>query len=122
MKAEVLYKGSVIRTISNGETITLHCADKVLTGDVVVRVIADVKLISFTVEDTTYQAEEGMTWFEWVNSNYNTNGYYIVGSNIRISYSLAYEVSYDGVLVRSDESIIENRVYVLNYLGPGGNN
>lgn len=24
-----------------------------------------------------YQAEEGMTWGEWVNSSYNTNGFHI---------------------------------------------
>ena len=29
-------------------------------------------LITFTVEDVEYQAEEGMTWWEWVNSDYNT--------------------------------------------------
>ena len=32
-------------------------------------------LISFTIEGTSYQAEEGMTWAEWVESPYNTNGF-----------------------------------------------
>ena len=33
------------------------------------------ELISFTI-DRDYQAEEGMTWREWIESDYNTNGYY----------------------------------------------
>ena len=32
-------------------------------------------LISFTVAGTSYQAEEGMTWAEWVDSEYNVDGY-----------------------------------------------
>lgn len=33
--------------------------------------------ITFTIEGTEYQAVEGMTWEEWINSEYNTDGYYI---------------------------------------------
>lgn len=29
--------------------------------------------ISFTIGGTSYQAEEGMTWEDWVNSSYNTS-------------------------------------------------
>lgn len=29
-------------------------------------------LISFTIDGTSYQAEEGMTWAQWVDSSYNT--------------------------------------------------
>lgn len=32
------------------------------------------KLITFTIDGTTYQAIDGMTWGEWVNSIYNTKG------------------------------------------------
>ena len=32
----------------------------------------EVNLITFTIDGTEYQAEEGMTWGEWVNSEYNT--------------------------------------------------
>lgn len=34
-----------------------------------------IKLITFTISGTTYQAINGMTWGEWVNSTYNINGY-----------------------------------------------
>ena len=37
-----------------------------------------VNLISFTIAGTSYQAEEGMTWGEWVASSYNTGGFSVV--------------------------------------------
>lgn len=37
----------------------------------------DVIMINFTLDGVSYQAESGMTWFEWVNSEYNTIGYKI---------------------------------------------
>ena len=37
--------------------------------------VSKVSLISFTIDGTSYQAEEGMTWGEWVESEYNTDGY-----------------------------------------------
>lgn len=36
----------------------------------------DANLITFTIEGVEYQAEEGMTWEEWLDSPYNVNGYY----------------------------------------------
>lgn len=32
-------------------------------------------LITFTINGTTYQANEGMNWSDWVYSNYNTDGF-----------------------------------------------
>jgi hypothetical protein len=37
-------------------------------------------LIRFPIDGTYYQAVDGMTWDEWVNSSYNTGGWHIVGS------------------------------------------
>ena len=36
----------------------------------------DVIMISFTIDGVAYQAESGMTWRDWVKSEYNTGGYY----------------------------------------------
>lgn len=33
-------------------------------------------LIAFSIEGTSYQAEEGMTWGEWVESDYNSEAWY----------------------------------------------
>lgn len=46
-------------------------------------------IISFTIIDcssattttTEYQAEKGMTWGEWVESDYNTDGFYVNDSS-----------------------------------------
>lgn len=35
------------------------------------------RLITFTFNSVTYYAEDGMTWEEWVNSEYNTDEFYI---------------------------------------------
>ena len=50
-------------------------------------------LITFKIIEIEYQAEEGMTWEEWVNSEYNTDGCYCAddlvwhnsGNNIYLS-------------------------------------
>lgn len=38
-------------------------------------------LITFTIDGTSYQAEDGMTWYEWCVSEYNTGGYRCAGPN-----------------------------------------
>lgn len=39
-------------------------------------------LINFTIDGTAYQAEEGMTWAQWVASSYNTGGYIIYENSL----------------------------------------
>ena len=39
-------------------------------------------LITFTIGGTEYQAQEGMTWGEWVESEYNTNNFVAEGANV----------------------------------------
>ena len=38
-------------------------------------------LISFTISGNTFHAEKGMTWAEWVASDYNTDGF-VIQSNL----------------------------------------
>ena len=110
MKAEILYKGFVIGTITNGQTISLHCADKVLTGDVVVRTIADVNLISFTVDGTIYQAEDGMTWAEWCDSKYNPGHFYIKQHSVFVASGF-YIAHNEGVPVIDTGIIASDHAY-----------
>ena len=35
------------------------------------------KKINFTIDGTSYEADGGMTWEQWVNSTYNTGGFVI---------------------------------------------
>lgn len=46
-------------------------------------VVEEVVLISFRVHGNSYQAEEGMTWTAWVNSEYNTSEYYVEDNTIK---------------------------------------
>ena len=39
------------------------------------RISAPENLISFSIESTTYYAEDGMTWGEWIDSIYNNASY-----------------------------------------------
>mgnify|MGYP003318052096 CR=1 FL=1 len=43
-----------------------------------------VNLITFTINEFEYQANAGMTWEEWVDSSYNTAGFYVEFNGISI--------------------------------------
>jgi surface protein len=52
----------------------------------------------FYIEETTYYAKVGMTWEDWVNSDYNTNNFRIENSTIKtgsgnITYSIGDPIS-----------------------------
>lgn len=73
----------------------------------------EVSLISFTIESTSYQAEEGMTWGEWCNSEYNTDGYYIDDDDSISNQSVSAWIGTSGNYVFSQDIIIEGYNYVL---------
>ena len=55
--------------------------------------VKDVPTISFTIEGVSYQAEPGMTWVEWVVSDYNTTSFTIEGSLIVYNNQYVYSSS-----------------------------
>lgn len=62
-------------------------------------------LITFTISGTEYQAEEGMTWNEWLESSFNTGEWYaysnmVISDGVRIG-----EYSYIDYVSPSDEII-----------------
>ena len=69
-----------------------------------------VKIIEFTIDNTSYQAEEGMTWGEWVNSEYNTIGVYINDYNV-VYWSRGFYITDDGLNIYSSEIIENNKGY-----------
>ena len=96
----------------------LEAAVAALEARVAALEAANVTLISFTIDGTSYQAEEGMTWAQWVESEYNTNGYLSVSGNYIYSsadnrYHLVTE-DVDDVL--SSDAITSDGKY---YLDPG---
>lgn len=63
--------------------------------------------ISFTIDNVTYQAEEGMTWRQWIESKYNTIGTITIGES-RISNGgdiLGYNTKQGPQTVKPDEVI-----------------
>ncbi len=71
-------------------------------------------LVRFTVGGTTYYAEKGMTWEEWVNTSYNISGFDILSPYVRTEF--CYYV--DGVLY--NDIIYENDYYIRSGMCSGG--
>lgn len=69
-------------------------------------------LITFTINGTSYQAKEGMTWAEWVNSEYNKMTAYVGSSNTIQSQNLPGSIlKIKGNIVYSSNTIIEDEAY-----------
>ena len=80
--------------------------------------VAPVQKISFTIAGTSYQAEQGMTWGEWVASSYNTAGYQIVynGAQSGIADASGTKFVYDPenrIFPPSTDAIANGREYTL---------
>lgn len=135
-KVTITYKDTTILA-EPGKIITLHLADKKLTEDMVITtpeeevveewdgsyVVSGGELIDFTIGSKSYQAEEGMTWQEWVESEYNTDGYVVSYSYIKTQGTAGISVQYDTVNVETTDIIIADRVYTHanNHSGGSGN-
>ena len=71
-------------------------------------------MITFTINETEYQAEEGMTWRSWLNSNLmHPDLDPVVGSTYQDKTGQKNLLTADGVLVRSVDLIIEGHEYRL---------
>ena len=71
-------------------------------------------LISFTIDGTSYQAEEGMTWGDWVNSEYDNDEFSVDINAIKKGFSF---VSNGGSnIVYTNNQITANAAYVLGSL------
>ncbi len=77
--------------------------------------------ITFIVSGNEYQALKGMTWLEWVNSEYNIHGYSCDGADAYVNTSkssthLAVRLN-DYVLVIGSDKIIGDISYRIDYIG-----
>lgn len=75
-------------------------------------------LIAFTIAGTSYQAEEGMTWGEFVSSKYNTNGIKIDSAGNVLS-SVGQKIAtaqYSGAQ-KSTDIIVANKSYIIQSSG-----
>ena len=76
----------------------------------------EVTLISFTIDGVSYQAEEGMTWGEWGDSEYDPSGHWFGG------YFDGYYLCKSGssIAETSADVIVDGQAYVLNKTAGGG--
>lgn len=76
-----------------------------------VEVSGGVMLINFTIAGTSYQAEDGMTWEQWCNSDYNIDGYKVTFYNSITDDSGSLFVIYSGSQVSSSDVIVDSKIY-----------
>ena len=68
-------------------------------------------IINFTIDGETFEAEEGMTWAEWIDSASNTIGLYLRGSADGVYWSWCCLIDATGAVKASD--VIEAEAYTL---------
>lgn len=86
--------------------------------------IIETVIISFTIDGTSYQAESGMTWGQWVESSYNTNGYLIISNEVYYNdgmRAVSIQAGKFPTKVLSTDTIIESEAYLLQSSGGSGN-
>ena len=130
MSVEIKYKGSPIAVLEEGEKVTIHCDGKFMEEDIVVTTLPTKKIITFTVKnidpknDFTHQAdaEEGMTWGEWLDSEYRADGYYKDEGFVEYrGYNKSYVWNSAGERVMVTDIIVENEQYTID-VHKGGSN
>ena len=92
-------------------TLKVYVQDvKGLNSEVKSITATTIKLISFTINDTEYKAVEGMTWKEWINSDYNINSAYGLSDSGKVVFKVTSSGFYY-VGPTKEELIIENEKY-----------
>ena len=91
--------------------------------------IGQAALISFTISGTTYQAEEGLTWEQWVGTDYNTNNKYKPGGGMPMYIEERAKLNYyiydttTNSCINKGNTIKANGIYSTKYVDPvGGDN
>ena len=120
---EIKYKGEIIATLESNQKAVLHLKDKKLTGDIdivapapveewdgSVVIEGGVEPINFTIDGDHYEAVDGITWLEWVESSYNTGGFYTNNTDLNIYTSLGPVIA-DGYYVKNTDSIVADKAY-----------
>ena len=102
--------------IAAGGNTTLQLAGKIsekadLTNatqvaSMVLTVEKNVSLISFKIDVISYQAEKGMTWDEWIASEYNTDGF----ADDNYCWTI-----YEGRSITGSDVIVEGYTYIYTF-------
>lgn len=94
-------------TVSWDEVTNATSYDVYVDGELYENTTGGATLINFTINGTAYQAEQGMTWAQWVASSYNTNSrYYILNDIVQPHSESQYYVT-EGYTVQHGTDIIK---------------
>ena len=106
--------GEVILTLSENVDLLfeqLETVDEALDAIIAIQKNL-IGLITFTIGGVEYEAKEGMTWGEWVESEYNSEGYYISSASGNVFEPEADNgVGYEGIHANQNDAIIPGRAY-----------
>ena len=75
----IALQGSNTAAVTDTKAVSVAGIDNALFGTwsgtfyYDVEMVDNVEMITFTIDDTEYQAEAGMTWGEWIGSEYHYN-------------------------------------------------
>lgn len=116
--------GTNVTVSGSGNEITISSTYETATESEIRALFGNVAptptLISFTIAGTSYQAEEGMTWAEWVASEYNTGSFVVKNGYVYENNSSSYHICIQDTDIPSTDQIIENTSYVLSGQPTGG--
>ena len=126
-KVNITYNGTVIATLNKGESKVIKCANKKMLTDLEIEVVEEVQLGTFNIVDntnngaiTTYQFEEGMTWEEFINSEYNTDNIFQCSTIVCWDSHAESLHNEDSSYVYITETIINGGNYYQKPFSPGG--
>lgn len=85
--AVTMVNGKSIEAAMNGCWIEFADRDGNPTTEPYIHWYSDPAIINFSIGETAYSTEEGMTWAEWVDSDYNIDKVF--------GYSLEYSLIYN---------------------------
>ena len=71
-------------------------------------------VIEFTIDGSVYQANEGMTWEEWVASDYNTIGCTIKFNSVRKKQESLLRIYLNGAEVPATDLIVSGTSYIFD--------
>lgn len=85
-------------------------------------IVEEIEKITFTIGETLYTAEVGMTWGEWVDSGYNTGGYSISDNYISTPTGFVCYSALDGLVKFTNytDVIIDGYNYTIASAGHSG--
>ena len=77
-------------------------------------------ILTMSISGTTYPFENGTTWGDWVNSRFNTDGYYVATNGAVRTKNGYWVCNVNSEFMYQDDVIIKEHKYRIHYGGGGG--